>query len=175
MKTEFTITKKQIEIIYEATATENQEQLKEWFPKAFEKELEVGKWYNYNGCLLNYVKEKKGIIKAYGFFYGEFDENHCNCGTSYDKWDLANEEEVSTALIAESKKRGYNKENTINLDSEYTDNTFRGYYYNKHDNKLYSAERYCGGMTLFDNGIWATKIETITKEEAEKMLNKKII
>lgn len=107
----YTITKEQILEIYDRTSVHNQEQLKEWFPDAFKKELEVGKWYKrpHNSALF-YVTEILNI-----------DSNHCkvfgfdnlgnwmaeNAKTFPDNDFEATPEQVETALINQAKKRGY--------------------------------------------------------------------
>lgn len=139
--------------------------VREWFPEAFKKELEIGKWYkNKNlpttiiNCQVFNEREKYG----YGFHLDLY----------ADKWGLLNyedyteatEDEVRNALINEAKKRGYTSKNTKCLKSlsrgnKINENYNFGFFFN--DNVLYSQPKGDGGFCLFENGIWAE----IIKEE----------
>ena len=181
MKT-FEITKEQIKQLYHNTFHENEQlviaDLKNWFPDAFKTELEVGKWYLVNRCF----KEEKcalvlfqGVSKStYGFNhsgrwtndYGGFNtfQNH-----SYD-FTKATPQEVKAALVAEAKKRYANGAIIISLFSEIVGVLGNTFEYFEESNRLWN-----NGNKIFNNGIWAKTVETITKAEAEKLLNKRIL
>jgi hypothetical protein len=105
----YEITKEQILMIAEKTQI-----IKEWFPDAFKKELEVGKWYKdkdprYKGliCIEKYNGENNGIT-AYGFSWvsGSFDGHSRWCLSKESKDDLieSTPQEVEAALICEWEK-----------------------------------------------------------------------
>jgi len=137
----------------------------------FKSKLEVGKWYRYRNkntdWIMNYQKGENNCygfnsIKDYGNFYV------MNSGTN---WIPATNQEVEDALFSEAKKRGYKKGNYVCLINKKVE-LYAGYLisYNNHNNNLW-IENGC----VFQNGEWAKIIETITKAEAEKLLNKIII
>jgi len=153
--------------------------LKQWFPEAFKVKLEIEKWYKWkNGeVLFNYQENGK----IYGFLYGKW---HV---TDYWTWEAtkniieATEKEVFEALKNESVKRGLidgaiinTLQDDLNVDSWINENQNKvGQDISFENGNLY-AKGY-GKYCIFKNGTWATIIETITKEEAEKLLNKKIV
>lgn len=168
MKT-FEITKEKIKQLINLSE-DNKYPLKQWFPDAFETELEVGKWYKLpNYKLLICITNIESNL-AYGFdFYGNY-----NNETTFGFSDIveATPQEVESALIAEAKKR-YAK--NVFIHSLYgvslkrpLGNTFD---YFEDTNHFWS-----NGVNLFDNGIWAEpyKGKQMTKEEIEKELGYKI-
>jgi len=86
-------------------------------------------------------------------------ENVINKMLSNTNNRLATEQEVTEALTKEAVKRGFNyKGYCLTLDN---------YFYGDNGNRL---------EEVFSNGFWATAfIPTISKEQAEKELGKKII
>jgi hypothetical protein len=174
----YEITKEQIETIYADGCT----CVKEWFPEAFNKlatdftgwvkSTSIGneKWLMFS---------EKGLLR-----YG-FDSN--------GEWFLpdgianvlkkdveATESEVFEAFKNEAFKRGYKEGvflhrpfwddlNDCVIDKENFPNDM-DFYYDKNKDYL---EFY--GFVVYSKGQWAEIIPTITKEEAEKLLNKKII
>jgi len=69
------------------------------------KELEVGKWYNYNKWLVCYTGTNNGVINGYGFSdVGNWHSN-ANLGDTPHLWHLATEEEIFEALKKEALKR----------------------------------------------------------------------
>jgi len=169
----FEITKEQVLTIYDATSVNNQDELKQWFPEAFKIELEVGKWYESSNFLIMYKGNNKciSIHKASGNYKDDdfhTDWMHTDC--NYIK---ATEQEVKTALINEAKKRGYKNGNYECLDTPiFTEKDVLDNYFLE-ENTLWHGRKGCANV-VFQNGKWAIIIETITKEEAEKLLNKKI-
>lgn len=143
------------------------EKVKQWFPDAFKKDLEVGKWYirkNNKKCLICYDGGESGYGFGYAGFWGNWlmNENNINDFTE------ATTQEVESALISEAKKRGY-KENII---IKGLGNTQDGRFHYRSDiNYLY-----CGSYAIFQNGQWATIIqpEKMTLEQIEKELGRKI-
>ena len=130
------------------------------FPALFEVKLEVGKWYkyknNYDDCLMVW----NGSKNTYGFYNGVYSETLFFIDT-FDKMP-ATDEEVSTALIAEAKRRGFKKgvnfkHNKIsypillNKIFKITSNKF----------EFKDGHMLCDGWGIFKEGLWAE----IIKEE----------
>ena len=131
----------------------------------FKSKLEVGKWYKREGYLMVWNNGKN----TYGFYNGTYD-NFWNLSSTEDLI-LATNQEVEDALFSEAKKRGYKKGNYVCLINKKVE-LYAGYLisYNHYNNNLW-IENGC----VFQNGEWAEITETITKAEAEKLLNKIII
>lgn len=164
----FEITEEQIKELSERFGSDNQTKLrseltntlKEWFPEVFETKIKNG-WY----------KHKNGNWKKW-LVYADFENNKSygiitdgswstSVSLDYIKKDceLENNSEVEKALINEFEKQNPN---------------IRVYDW------IYNSEQNILGVWLgdgrttqiFNNGIW-TKFHT--KQEAEKLLNAKII
>jgi len=174
----YEITEEQIKELAKGNA-----KVKKWFPKVFETKLEVGKWYKVKRDLKNELEAIvffEGVDKvSFGFShggkwvtdYGTPNDTFCNKNYTYT---LAPDSEVLEALINEAKKRGFKDGvcfNIVNGEREpiHIDKNAR-YIFDIYGNKLL-MNNWC----IFEKGIWATPIKTYTKEEAEKMLNAKII
>jgi len=158
--------------------------LKQWFPDAFKVELEVGKWYKrkdkYCNWLMNFQKDN---TKCYRFnSSNKYDEDYLMIED--EGWNEATEQEVFEALKNEAVKRGF--KNNLELvkcllgfsedsSQEYYKKLSSAFYFEKYANKLWIQGGSYLDICIFDNGTWATIIETITKEEAGKLLNKKIV
>jgi len=154
----FEITKEQIKTIEADGCT----YVKEWFPDAFKKKLIIGKWYKAPyGSLICFTGD---LRKSYGI---------SNFGNWFnDDWVLnqselieATPQEVESALICEATKRYANGviiQSLYDYEAKKIGNCIQ--YYNE-TNCLWS-----NGVKLFDNGKWAEIIETITIQEAEKLL-----
>ena len=175
----FEITQEQI-IELSKVSLNAKEVFRNWFPEAFEKPLEVGKWYKLErfGELLVCITDIENNL-AYGFdFYGRY-LNETTFG--FDSLVEATSQEVEASLIAEAKKRGFVKgifindlylgENSVIISSN--DFDYETIKAGKQVGEM--ALRDSNGNILFHNGQWATIFNTITKEEAEKLLNKKIV
>jgi len=166
----FEITKEQI---IELSIQNNIEiKLKKWFPDAFKTKF-TG-WakdiHEMNEDWIAYYENDilKYGINANGDWFKSKSNSYYNECESNRK---AMEKEAKTALINEAKKIGLIDGNYIKAtDGDYGLLNGGIWIYSKDVNKLYYD-----GFILFDNGKWATIIETITKKEAEKLLNKKII
>lgn len=162
--------------------------MKEAFPEAFKKELEEGKWYKdvrIDSKALFYLEEiiphKTNGMKSYGFsMTGEWTGS---CNRSNDVFEKFTEEstpqEVETALFAEAKKRGYKEGvccNNSNVhNSKYDNHILLSSLFTLEDGCLFVKEGKWERYRIFNNGKWATIIETITIQEAEKLLNRKIV
>lgn len=171
----FEITKEQI-----LSAYESKENLRELFPDAFK--ITSG-WYNdseYPQWLLFFNMEK-GVY--YGFnHHGEWCEGDVSREIIHETESKATEEEVFEALKKEAIKRGFGKKGIhfkdVNGDNCVSDIEIDFWNKdNKHcseDNKFNISVCKSGGV-IYRKGKWATIIETITKKQAEKLLDKKII
>lgn len=167
----FEITQEQIEQLINFHP-DNEKPFKQWFPKAFKTELEVGKWHKNKYDSLFCIQEIKGnSVFGYGFSHiGPIWSNRFNW--SIEKITEATPEEVEFALIAEAKRRGYKTgvfcEFGIMKDVRAIKSSI--FMYDEKRNGLYM-----GYDEVFVNGKWSPIIESITKAEAEKILNKKIV
>jgi len=132
--------------------------LEQYFKEVFDVKLEVGRWYKWkSGAICCHTEDKED----YGFnSLGEcIPNNHWLTNGCNDGFTPATDSEVLEALRNEFKKRNPN---------------IRVYDW------LYNSEQNILGVWLgdgrttqiFNNGIW-TKFHT--KEEAEKILNAKIV
>lgn len=182
----FEITKEQLQTIEADGCT----YVKEWFPEAFKKELVVGKWY----VVKNIACGSQGFSGIGQYTEEPNQSGLCDSDKGYNFKEAsgriwrtngnvteATNEEVETALIAEAKKRGF-KEGVFIKDfiskhnygtnkkefnrQQVSDQEFR--YNNKY------GFLFIGSLMIFNNGIWAEIIPTITKAEAEKRLGVKI-
>jgi hypothetical protein len=161
----YEITEEQIrEIETWGNSKDAQKVREEWFPEVFKKELEVGKWYNstyindkgVKSLFLAYIIDLKKELN-YGFdFKGEYKTNMFFTNDS-NSLKPATDSEVLEALTNEFKKRN---PNTIFNFYRFKDNVLLGW------NLTEIA------YELFKDGVF-TKFHT--KEEAEKLLNAKII
>ncbi len=147
--------------------------IREVFPELF---INPTGWYKhkYNShhkWLMHYDSktDKKCGFNVIGEWQNYFDNDYY-----IQKYCVkATHKEVKTALIKEAERRGLISDKPINYKLP------NGIGYSRcsskeelifKDNKLW-----LGYFNIFDNGTWAEIIETISKEEAEKILNKKIV
>lgn len=166
----YEITEEQIKDIYEDGCT----YVKQWFPEVFETKFKNG-WYKhkYNQFPKWLVYHNFENNEAYGFnANGEWsDKTQKDYIKKY--CEPATDSEVLEALTNEAKKRGLvEKETYIILDNKtfLLEKNISCFQFASNGNTLFYQ-----GAPLFMNGIWATPIKTYTKEEAEKMLNAKIV
>jgi len=153
----YEITKEQVLRIAEREIKESK--LRQWFPDAFKKELEVGKWYkNPSRKSFMYFNEINGnTCLGYGFD---------NVGVWNDKlefftnnWQEATPQEVEAALICEAKKRGFvdkisfNKLEDIENGIIFAGEARVGSCFYFENNKLYTTGR--GKWCVFKDGQWA--------------------
>ena len=168
-----------------AACSEWKANIEKEFPKLFKKdELEVGKWHldgNKDDKFLICLTRLEGnLYYGYGFDSdGKWvDDDGDFWGNAYNDISRpATDKEVETALIKEAKKRGFKEGITVKgCDGRIGKRTAEHYLYFKEDNNIQSCEwDGLDNCLIFDNGKWATIIETITKEQAEKELGKTII
>jgi len=148
--------------------------MKDEFPEVFEKKLDVGKWYVYHDSnSLAYIEELyNSDFLGFGFDYrNDFKYSTRGWTSGFKGWHEATTQEVEEALIREAKKRGLIDLVVVKSTTGVIGILNKGtYVFNCISNKLYYA-----GYEIFDNGKWAEIIKTYTKEEAEKLLNCKII
>lgn len=150
--------------------------MKDEFPEVFKKEEQNG-WYKdkeyplwlcffENDCLI------------YGFdIDGDYFINKKPVLDTDKKNDIpATEQEVFEALKNEAVKRGFVDNAWVNTIYN-TKKKIGGKLYYYHDTNKVSSLNDSDGMKgcLFYKGKWATIIPTKTKEEAEKLLNCKIV
>jgi len=164
--------------------------LRAWFPDAFKKELEVGKWYKGSIDFESLIfiteiekvgKEDRNRIYYYGWLHNEyFREKDYIANKDHENSLIeATLQEIESALICEANKRGFEDKISFNEleDSEngsiFTEGARVGSCFYFENNKLYTTG--WGKWCVFKDGQWAQIIETITIQEAEKLLNKKIV
>lgn len=180
---EFVITKEQIISVCMDCDFDGRGKLKEWFPDAFkeDKRGEIGKWNkSYNGCLVFFINNSVGYgFDALGGWMKE--QGGFNLNDDHFKWAVCEDSEVTEALKAEAGKRYKNKDaikclandflnqiDTVNFDSPKDCFVSRNEFWIPINAGNQNA-------CVFKDGNWAEIIPTISKEDAEKELNKKII
>lgn len=188
---EYVITKEQIKKLLSETHKENESSLKEWFPDAFKEdkvELEVGKWYkNPNIGSLAFCKEILDKKSFYGYGFGsdnsgnewfDFSDVEFTCSN----WKEATPKEVTEALTKEAVKRYkvgdyVNKLNNFCYGREYKyyEVTNIEFEYCKYAGSIFFVSDEGFGIGVFKNGKWVEILETISKDEAEKIIGKKIL
>ena len=162
---------------HSAACSEWKTNIEKEFPKLFKKE-EINGWYKDKKEKGWCVFLENGIMK-HGFdsFGDWFEGQRYNYQLGFDDYK-ATDKEVEEALIKEAKKRGFKEGVTVdkvNLSNDYNPN-------NKlkentiNTNELLSlGYLWVSSILIYDNGKWATIVETITKEQAEKELGKTIL
>jgi len=166
----YEITKEQVLSLHHHGHDLTKTQLEDWFPEVFKKELVVGKWYKQNltGCKYLVLKLENKYV---GFFEEEWLGNIA-FGADPENIQEATPQEVESALIGEAKKIGYNNGNySCLLLPERTHKVKNNYHFNMITNQLFQGRSpQDKNNVVFENGIWATIIETITIQEAEKRM-----
>ena len=169
MKT-FTITKEQIEEL--SKWKHGKRLMQDWFPEAFEKQLEVGKVYKYPS-----LGEGKFMFKFnrfgadnYGFASnGEWRNDLRVWKYDVNLYEEATKEEWFEALKEEARKRGFKKGVKYNyIDKPYLIKTFK--------DKLHLgdiADLVDDFNNILRDGIWAEVIkeEIPTQEEIDRVLD----
>ena len=165
---------------HSAACSEWKENIEKEFPKLFKEDaLVVGKWYkrkeDLNLWFLTHINNECSF--GYGFDYSGYwaDES---TGFNYSlELNRATDKEVEEALIKEANNISYKNVKINNLESignvllnHHSCISSDCYYYNVSENALWFM-----GRLIFWNGKWATIVETITKEQAEKELGKTIL
>ena len=179
MKT-FTITEEQIEEL--SKWKHGKRLMQEWFPEAFENQLEVGKVYKREGFLIKVCEPDGDKVKCYGFDDdAEWYDNRngiCHLGYMKEKNMIeATEEEWFEALKKEAERRGFIE--GIKFNCPYTGgvetlgNTL-DYEFTWHNSEKFGkCLRDNEGYVIFYNGIWSeiVKEETPTQEEIDRVLD----
>ena len=128
MKT-FTITEEQIKEL--SKWKHGKRLMQDWFPKAFEKQLEVGKVYKYpslgGGKFMFKFNGEFGEMITYGFASnGEWGNELGIRESEINDYKEATKEEWLEALKEEARKRGFKKGVKYNyVDKTYLIKTFR--------------------------------------------------
>ncbi|RKT01058.1 hypothetical protein [Chryseobacterium defluvii] len=178
MKT-FQITKEQISKIYACSNSGwLNEKLKEWWPEAFNTELQVGNWYKSKsnniafyqgeGVLTFGINELRGWIESPNWF-NEFNITKHNCRP-------ATKDEVRTALIAEAKRRGIKSGSCLKTPKNFGNGKFSDGLFLKRDSefefdwndlRIRSATIEGSAAVIFKDGVWAEIIQEkeVTMEE----------
>lgn len=165
----YEITEEQIKELAKGNA-----KVKKMFPEVFETKFESG-WYKY--------KEKPSIwwlaFIDEDFYYYGFNEtvwfdksNNKLMDININNYTPATDSEVLEALTNEAIKRGFKEGvfvKTLWGKLDYWKLDTNRFTFNSETNNLHL------GPCVFNDGKWAEIIKTYTKEEAEKMLNAKII
>jgi hypothetical protein len=163
MEKEFKVTGKQLQLAHNAACGMWKEKLEEWFPEAFNRSFEKGRWYLIKGSssqsqdalVLFSALNEKGV----GF-------NHAgNWTTSYGgshTWrttaiDITESDQLKEAIEKEAKKRGFPEA------------------YLQSNGAVWTKEVGKGGHRLINHeGVWRVSDNYFTIEEAEKKFNIKI-
>lgn len=146
--------------------------------------LELGKWYVGNFGVDNILfffesLNESGNIKGYGFNRTGWQDDRLtnyNYGilSEVSDWILATPKEVEDRLEKEARSRYSTGDLVVDLSSNNSkknlnmESAVMQHY-------ISSDDMYFNALLMYCKGKWAEKIETITKKEAEKILNKKII
>ena len=169
MKT-FTITKEQIEEL--SKWKHGKRLVQDWFPEAFEKQLEVGKVYKYPS-----LGEGKFMFKFnrfgadnYGFASnGEWRNDLRVWKYDVNLYEESTEEEWLEALKNEARKRGFKKGVKYNyVNKPYLIKTFID---KLQLGSLADLVDHCD--IILENGVWAEVIkeEIPTQEEIDRVLD----
>ena len=154
--------------------------MQDWFPEAFEKQLEVGKVYKYTSLGGEKFMFKFNEFGAdnYGFnIIGEWSNYLRVWKNDVNLYEEATKEEWLEALKEEAKRRGFIE--GIKFNCPYTgkveilgnelDYEFTGYNYEKFGKCLRDNR----GSVIFYNGIWSEiiKEEIPTQKEIDRVLD----
>lgn len=172
-ESEYIITKLQLTQLLKNNEEGNEQlvsaDLRAWFPDAFKKELEYGKWYKsgYGAIVFCESFTSNNNIQGYGFNSRKEYVQSTNW-FEIDKWKEATPQEVESALICEAKKRGYKDGDLIY--SKWAG----GCTLNHKEPYLKNNELWFGDCRIFVDGIWAEIAEKMTISQIEKELGRKI-
>ena len=169
MKT-FTITEEQIEEL--SKWKHGKRLMQDWFPEAFEKQLEVGKVYKYPSLGEGeFMFKFNGFgVNNYGFnIIGEWSNNLGVWENKVNLYEEATKEEWLKALKEEAKRRGFKKGVKYNYaDKPYLIKIFK--------DKLHLgsiADLLDDFNNILRDGVWAEVIkeEIPTQEEIDRVLD----
>ena len=176
----YTITKWQIKKLADKDSIVK-DCLKNWFPDAFKKELEIGKWYKYKLALFYITNKTSYNTNYYNVFGFDVDGNWMsdNAKTYFDeRYIEATPEEVSAALINEAKKRGYKKGVKCYFGTEKHQRTISTDDIIFDTNYLNNGGLCMGTNVIFTQGNWAKILPqektVVPMEKALKIIAKKM-
>ena len=168
MKT-FTITEEQIKEL--SKWKHGKRLMQDWFPEAFEKQLEVGKVYKYPSLGEKFMFKFNGFgTDNYGFnAIGEWINNLGVWKNEVNLYEEATKEEWLVALKEEAKRRGFKKGVKYNYaDKPYLIKRFKD---KLHLGDLADLVDDCD--VILEHGIWAEVIKEgiPTQEEIDRVLD----
>ena len=172
---------------HSAACSEWKTNIEKEFPKLFKEDaLVVGKWYKLikdysnleKGSVFPFIKYQ-GLSEDYAVIgHSIFDNSKIDYLAPYSNTLIpATDKEVEEALIKEAIKRGYKKDVVIITSRTGVKRTLTSNSFTMVGSSfcgLSSKETRLSPAVLFE-GKWATIVETITKEQAEKELGKTIL
>jgi hypothetical protein len=168
---------------HKAACSEWKEKIEREFPELFKEDVKANGWYKDKGnewCMFF----EEGVIKYGVNMLGDWRGGLNTEYTIRDSDYKATDKEVEEALIKEANKRGFKRGvKFIKLGNGVVQTVNRLPYFQYGRVAVESPETewsmvYKGGSSnpsIFENGQWATIVETITKEQAEKELGKTIL
>ena len=165
----FTITEEQIKEL--SKWKHGKRLMQDWFPEAFEKQLEVGKVYKYPSIGEKFMFKFNGFgANNYGFStIGEWSNDLGVYENEVNLYEEATKEEWLEALKEEAKRRGFKKGVKYNrVDKPYLIKTF------KDELELgIEADLVDGINIILKYGVWAEVIkeEKPTQEEIDRVLD----
>ena len=143
-----------------------------------ETKLEVGKWYKWIGCnrAIGFISKPpfNDGGECYVFDYLTSGNTDIYSSLHHSNLTPATDQEVEEALIKEAKKRGFEEGVTV-IKPMFGECVLEGDVFEFSCDFDDDTCLMLGGDFIFLNGNWATILETITKEEAQKQLGKTII
>jgi hypothetical protein len=177
------LTTQQLTQLKEVANNETIDLLKQWYPEKFEVEKKVHTFYyakGKNGDEFLFAYYSADSNQVYGFNRGEWKDNESQikwvCHNLINDATLATEEQILKFMIPEAKKRGYKNGNykcMLSNINTYKVNENQFFFSDGH--LWHGVRKGVKYNKIFEKGKWAEIIQTYTKEEAEKILNAKII
>lgn len=168
MKT-FTITKEQIEEL--SKWKHGKRLMQDWFPEAFEKQLEVGKVYKYPSIGEKFMFKFNGFgANNYGFStIGEWSNDLGVYENEVNLYQEATKEEWLEALKEEAKRRGFKK----GVKYNYVDKPYLIKMFKDELDLGHSVDLVDGGDIILEDGVWAEVIkeEIPTQKEIDRVLD----
>ena len=169
MKT-FTITEEQIKEL--SKWKHGKRLMQDWFPEAFEKQLEVGKVYKYPSLEGEKFMFKFNRFGAdnYGFASnGEWRNDLRVWKYDVNLYEEATKEEWLEALKEEAKRRGFKK----GVKYNYVDKPYLIKMFKDELDLGNSVDLVDGGDIILEDGVWAEVIkeQIPTQEEIDRVLD----